>query len=65
MENAGTITTLTNRGAISGGVGGFGPSADGVGGGGIGNAGTIATLSNTGTISGGGGAGGSHGGAVA
>src|SRR5271156_6080294 len=50
-SNAGTITTLTNRGTISGAIGGGGPI--GVGGAGVSNSGTIATLSNSGAISGG------------
>ena len=66
MSNAGTITTLTNSGAISGGNGGNGGSvqsgfvggAGGAGGAGVSNAGTITTLTNSGTISGGNGGGG-------
>ena len=45
--NAGTIITLTNNGAISGGT----AATDG--GAGVSNSGTITTLRNTGTISGG------------
>ena len=56
MLNAGTITTLTNSGTISGGAGGP-PShfhgAGGVGGAGVANSGTITTLTNSGTIGGG------------
>ena len=50
MSNAGTITTLTNSGAISGGNGGAGTlrGAGGAGGAGVSNAGTIASLTNSG-----------------
>jgi hypothetical protein len=60
VANAGTIATLTNRGAIGGGSGGatYGPKTGGAGGTGVSNAGTIMTLSNSGAISGGGGGGG-------
>jgi hypothetical protein len=47
----GTITTLTNSGAISGGEGGFGGQA-GVGGVGIANGHMIISLMNSGTING-------------
>ena len=55
MSNTGTIATLTNSGAISGGNGGTLAVAtqDGGGGAGVSNAGTITTLTNSGTISGG------------
>ena len=53
VSNAGTITTLSNSGKISGGNGGAGRG--GAGGAGVSNAGTITTLTNSGTISGGGG----------
>ena len=54
MSNAGTITTLTNSGAISGGSGGSGAlHGGGSGGAGMSNSGTITTLTNSGTISGG------------
>ena len=60
MSNAGTITSLTNSGTISGGdggrLGGVGRvgGAAGVGGAGVSNArGTIASLTNSGTIIGG------------
>ena len=51
--NFGTITTLTNRGAIRGGNGGNGPLTGGNGGAGVSNAGTITTLTNRGKIVGG------------
>ncbi len=66
VSNAGTIATLTNSGAISGGNGGNGGPTAGVGGaGGIGvsNSGTVTTLTSSGTISGGAGGGGRSGGA--
>jgi hypothetical protein len=54
---SGTITTLSNNGAISGGNGGDAACSDiavgGEGGTGLANAGTIATFSNNGVISGG------------
>ena len=58
MSNAGTIATLTNSGAISGGrASTFASAASEAarGGDGVSNAGTITTLTNSGTISGGGG----------
>ncbi len=60
VSNAGTITTLTNSGAIRGGNGGGGGLIDdgGAGGAGVSNAGTIKTLSNSGAIGGGNGGGG-------
>ena len=67
MSNAGTITTLTNSGPISGGNGGNGGATAGVGGaGGAGvekSGATITTLTNSGTISGGNGGAGHTGGA--
>jgi hypothetical protein len=48
--NSRTITTLTNRGAISGGNGGA-RHTGGAGGTGLANTGTITTLTHTGTIS--------------
>jgi hypothetical protein len=64
VSNDRTITTLTNRGAISGGNGGNGSRSGfgGAGGAGVSNAGTITTLTNHGTISGGSGGGGPIGG---
>ena len=62
VSNFGTITTLTNSGAITGGAGGQAgnvrahashPGAGGAGGAGLSNAGTLATLTNSGAISGG------------
>ena len=62
VTNFGTVTRLTNAGAISGGAGGTAgnvplgashPGAGGAGGAGLSNAGTIATLTNAGAISGG------------
>jgi hypothetical protein len=49
--NAGSITTLSNSGKISGGAGGLG-QAPGDSGAGVSNSGKIATLSNGGTIGG-------------
>jgi hypothetical protein len=64
VSNAGTITSLTNSGAMSGGSGGSGGfggpgGAGGAGGGGIMNSGTVKTLINSGKISAGGGGSGS------
>jgi hypothetical protein len=55
VSNAGTIASLSNRGTISGGNGGGGPTlvAGGAGGAGVSNAGTITSLSNSGTVAGG------------
>src|SRR5271163_4069211 len=47
-------TTLTNRGAITGGAGSAGNVAAAGGGAGVSSAGTITKLTNSGTISGGG-----------
>ena len=62
--NAGTLTTLTNGGAIIGGNGGSGLFFGGMGGVGVSNSGTVRTLTNSGTISGGAGGGGDTSGAV-
>ena len=51
--NVGTITALSNSGAISGGKGGTADGDGGAGGVGASNAGTISRLTNKGTISGG------------
>jgi hypothetical protein len=58
IANSGAITTLTNKGTISGGIGGagLGSGSPGAGGAGVSNAGTIKTLTNNGAISGGNGA---------
>ncbi len=70
VSNFGTVTTLSNGGAIRGGAGGTGgnvqgsspPGAGGAGGAGLSNASTIMMLTNSGAISGGnGGAGGTGG----
>jgi len=53
VSNAGTIKTLTNSGAISGGNGGSGARLGGAGDAGVLNAGTIKTLTNSGAINGG------------
>jgi hypothetical protein len=64
VSNAGTITSLNNSGAITGGNGGAGTTKGGAGGAGVSNAGTIKTLTNSGTITGGnGGSGAAQGGA--
>jgi hypothetical protein len=59
IANSGTIMTLTNAGAISGGAGGnegLGPAGDG--GAGIWNSGAVGPINNSGTIEGGAGGGG-------
>jgi PEP-CTERM motif len=53
VSNVGTIKTLSNSGAISGGNGGGAFSRAGVGGAGVSNFGAITTMSNSGAISGG------------
>jgi hypothetical protein len=55
VSNSGTVATLTNSGAISGGTGGdaLTRGVGGGGGAGIANSGTIATLTNGGAIDGG------------
>ena len=56
MSNSGTITSLTNKGAINGGQGGsisFTYAFGGAGGVGVSNSGAIKTLINSGTITGG------------
>ena len=58
MSNAGTITSLSNSGTISGGNGGVASfTVGGAGGAGVSNAGTIRTLTNSGAIMGGAGGG--------
>jgi hypothetical protein len=65
VSNAGTITSLSNSGTVSGGAGGNGllGANGGAGGAGIANSGAIATLTNSGTIRGGAGGSGSTSGA--
>jgi hypothetical protein len=53
LSNAGTVTTLSNSGAIAGGNGGRGRPTAGNGGAGVLNVGTVTTLSNSGAIAGG------------
>ena len=63
MSNAGTITSLSNSGAISGGTGGYSRSHGGFGGAGVLTLEAITSLTNGGAISGGNGGGStSHGG---
>ena len=53
LSNSGTIMSLTNSGAISGGDGGSPGGFGGPGGAGVANSGTITMLGNSGTIRGG------------
>jgi hypothetical protein len=61
--NAGRITSVTNKGVISGGSGDRNYYSGGAGGAGLWNVGTITTVSDSGAISGGSGGSGSRGGA--